>query len=597
MHQTGGESMSEIGEVSETRERLCVVFADMVGYSAHTSKDELGTHKMWMRFIQQIVLPTSDLCHGHIVRTLGDGILLSFNSARDAVQWCLKTQSQVLSARLGANALYPGLSLRCAAHVCDAIAEGGDIYGNGVNITKRLQESISPDGIIVSEELFEALDDDDIPHRRLGFVKMKNIDDPVCAYEVLLENRATSVGLSQQHQQLPSLAVMPLQSLGGGEEFQYFADGVVEDIITSLTSLKELIVIARSSTLSLGSKNLDPIQIGEILNVRYVVTGTLRRSIDRIRISIALCDTQTAEIVFSEQSEFPHAELFETQDRIVQHIVSKIAPNVREAERVSTMRKPPENFTAYELTLRALDHMTYLDKENFEQAFEYLNKAIKLDPEFAMPVAYLVRWYCVYVGQGWSNNRENDIANAKQVAAKAIRLDRYNALALASYGHLKSYLERDYDTALLFLDRSREVGPSLALAWMLSSATLSYMGRPVEALEQAQHGIRLSPNDQELFQFYDFLAIASYLNEDFEAAAHNCECSYSEKQDYTSNWKMMIVTNAALGRIERAQEFVKKLLQVTPDFKIEDYLRDGCPFRLSKDRHMMAQHLRIAGLT
>lgn len=589
--------MPESHEGDGARERLCVVFADMVGYSAHTSKDEVGTHRMWMRFVQDVVVPTSDLCHGRIIRTLGDGILMSFASAPDAVEWCLKTQAHILNARASKTQTYPGLSLRCAAHVCNAIADRGDIYGNGVNITKRLQESIAPDGIIISEELYNIISQTrHLQHRRLGFVKMKNIADPVCAYEILPEQRSTSVGLAQAYQNLPSLAIMPLESIGGDRDFQFFADGVVDDIITSLTSLKELIVIARSSTLALKSRQLDPIEIGQTLNVRYVVTGTLRRSAERIRISVALCDTQNGEIISSEQSEFPHAELFETQDRIVEHIVSKIAPNVREAERVSALRKPPENFTAYELTLKALDLMSTLSKENYEQAFVHLEKAMKLDPDFAMPVAYLVRWYCVYVGQDWSDNRTRDIANAKQTATKAIRLDRYNALALASYGHLKSYLERDYDTALLFLDRSREVGPSLALGWVLSSATLSYMGRADEALEQAKHGLRLSPNDQDLFQFYDFLAIAHYLNGDFEEATHWSECSFAEKQDYTSNWRVMTLTNAAAGKTVRAQEFAKKILDQTPHFTIDYYLKEICPFRQAKDRHMVAQHLELAGI-
>jgi len=485
----------------------------------------------------------------------------------------------------------------CAAHVCNAIADGGDIYGNGVNITKRLQESIAPDGIIVSEELFDVVSKTrHMPHRRLGFIKMKHIEDPICAFEILPEQRATSVGLQQASQNLPSLAIMPLDSIGGDADFKFFADGVVDDIITSLTSLKELIVIARSSTLALKSRQLDPIEIGRTLNVRYVVTGTVRRSSERIRISVALCDTQNGEIIFSEQSEFPHAELFETQDRIVEHIVSKIAPNVREAERVSALRKTPENFTAYELTLKALDHMSTLDKDSYQQALGYLEKAMKLDPDFAMPVAYMVRWYCVFVGQGWSDDRARDVANAKQIATKAIRLDRYNALALASYGHLKSYLERDYDTALLFLDRSREIGPSLSLAWMLSSATLSYMGRADEALEQAKHGLRLSPNDQDLFQFYDFLAIAHYLNGDFDEAAHWSECSYAEKQDYTSNWRVMTLTNAAAGHTDRAKEFAGKVLEQTPEFSIDYYLKEICPFRQAKDRHMVARHLELAGI-
>lgn len=588
--------MPDVMGSTDTRHRLCVVFADMVGYSARTSKDEFGTHQMWMRFVQDVVEPTSDLCQGKIIRLLGDGILMSFEEPSDAVDWCVKTQTQILEARLSKSNRYEGLSLRCAAHICDAIEDGGDIYGNGVNITKRLQESIAADGIILSEQLFDTVSDDiSLQHRKLGYIKMKNIDEPICTYEIIPETQASAVGLIHTSQNLPSIAIMPLRNMGGDREFQFFADGVVEDIITSLTSLKELVVISRSSTLTLGADKVDPIHIGQVLNVRYVVTGTLRRSTDRIRISVTLCDTTNGEIVFSEQSEFPHAELFETQDRIVQHIVSKVAPNVREAERVSALRKSPENFTAYELTLKALDQMALLEKQSYETAFGYLTQAMKLDPSFAMPVAYMVRWYCVYVGQGWSDNRDRDVANAKQIATQAIRLDRYNALALASYGHLKSYLERDYDTALLFLDRSREVGPSLSLAWMLSSATLSYMGRAAEALEQAQHGIRLSPTDQDLFQYYDFLAIAHYLNGDFEQAAHWSECSFAEKEDYTSNWRVMVMTNAAAGYLDRAREFAARIRSQKPDFSVDYYLKEICPFRLSKDRHMVAEHLKLAG--
>lgn len=583
--------------VGDVREKLYVVFADMVGYSAHTSRDETGTHNMWMRFVEDIVLPTSKLCHGEVVRTLGDGILLSFSEAEDALDWCLQTQQQVLQDRGGRGNRFPDLSLRCAAHGCDAIKSNGDIYGNGVNVTKRLQEAIAPDGIIVSSTLFhEASQKRDLRNRNLGVLKLKNIDDPIQCYEILPEARPTGVGLGRASQNLPSIAVMPLNGVPDNLEFDFFADGVVDDIITSLISLRELIVIARSSTLSLKSKSLDPFAIGQVLNVRYVLTGKIRKSSDRIRISTTLSDTLNGEIVFSENSDFPHHELFETQDKIVGHIVSKIAPNIRNAERVHALRKVPENFTAYELTLRALDHMSRLDKESYLEAKDCLQKSMALDPDFAMPVAYLVRWYCVYIGQGWSDDFTKDIADARDAATKAIQLDRYNALALASYGHLKSYLERDYETALLFLDRAREVGPSLALAWMLSSATLSYLGRTEEAIAQAKHGIRLSPHDHDLFQFYDFLAIAYYLDRNFEEAVHWCECSFSEKPDYLSNWRVMIMTNAASGRLDRAKEFVSKLLSQRPTFTIDQYLEDVCPFRRPEDRKMVAEHFALAGI-
>lgn len=260
-------------------------------------------------------------------------------------------------------------------------------------------------------------------------------------------------------------------------------------------------------------------------------------------------------------------------------------------ERTRDLRKPPENIAAYEQTLKALDLMTKLDKESYRRASKYLQKAIDLDPNSAMPLAYMVRWYCMFLGQGWSEHPQRDVAVARQIATKAIRLDRSNALALASYGQFKCDLERDYDSAILFLNRSRELGSNLSLAWMLSSVTLSYLGQADSALEHAKFGLRLSPNDPNLFQFYEFTAIAYYIMGDFKEAAHWSEASFAEQENYVSNWHIMILANAASGQIDRAQEFAEKVVRRNSEFSTDHYLKVICPFRRSKDRQMAARHL------
>ncbi|MSU91594.1 hypothetical protein GE300_18605 [Rhodobacteraceae bacterium 2CG4] len=579
------------------RQLLCVVFADVAGYSALTSRDETGTHNLLRRFIDDVVEPETARFGGGIVRTLGDGILLSFLSASAAVEWSLSVQRRVVEGRTGKTARFPGLSIRVAVHICEVIRDGDDIYGDGVNITKRLQESIAPDGIIISEDLYHATRKSlKLEVRNLGFLTLKNIGDPIRAYEVLRPDSDGEGGLKRTQQELPSIAVLPMQNLGVDEEFKYFADGVVEDIIVSLSSLKELLVISRASTLAFGPGTTDPREVGRILDVRYALMGTLRRSATKIRLSVSLADTSTGEVIFSDRSEFNHSDLFETQDRIVEHIVSLIAPNVRASERVKALRKPPDNFTAYDLTLKALHMMTDLSKDSYDEAFRYLKAAMELDPEFAMPVAYAARWHCVYIGQGWDDVRERYVSAAREYASRAVNLDRQNALALAACGHVKSYLERDYDTALIFLDRAREMGPSQSVAWILSSGTLCYVGRAREAVEHAMHGLRLSPNDPDAFQYYDFICLAHYLSRDFDNAIKWGERSFAEKSDYTSNWRQMALSNAAAGRIERARFFGKKMIERQPDFTIDGYLRDYCPFRETADREMVADHLKLAGL-
>ncbi|MBD3625936.1 MAG: hypothetical protein HUJ24_11310 [Rhodobacteraceae bacterium] len=579
------------------RQLLCVVFADVAGYSALTSRDETGTHTMLRRFISDVIEPETERFGGSIVRTLGDGILMSFLSASAAVEWSLSVQGRVVDGRTGKTARFPGLSIRVAVHICEVIRDGDDIYGDGVNVTKRLQESIAPDGIIISEELYHATKKSlKLEVRNLGYLTLKNISDPIRAYEVLRPDSDDKHGLKRTRQELPSIAVLPMQNLGIDEEFKYFADGVVEDIIVSLSSLKELLVISRASTLAFGPGTTDPREVGRVLDVRYVLMGTLRRSATKIRLSVSLADTSTGEVIFSDRSEFNHSDLFETQDRIVEHIVSLIAPNVRASERVKALRKPPDNFTAYDLTLKALHLMTELSKDSYDEAFRHLKAAMELDPEFAMPVAYAARWHCIYIGQGWDDSRERYVASARELASRAVNLDRQNALALAAYGHVKSYLEKDYDTALVFLDRAREMGPSQSIAWVLSSGTLCYIGRAEEAVEHAMHGLRLSPNDPDAFQYYDFLCLAYYLNRDFENAIIWGERSYAEKPDYTSNWRLMAVSNAAAGRLDRARLFGSKIKERDPSFEIEPFMAEFCPFREADDREMYADHLRTAGL-
>ncbi len=578
------------------RQLLCVVFADMVGYSALISENETETHEMWMRFSELVVAPLISKHSGNLVRTLGDGILSTFSSATDALGWAMDIQRVILDNRNARARPFPGLSLRIGINICDAILDGGDVYGDGVNITKRLQETAAADGIIISESLHESVrKGTDLRVRNLGFLTLKNISDPVRCFEVILD-RATSGPTPVIDRNLPSIAVLPFQNLSGDPSFDYFSDGVVEDIIVSLSALRELFVISRSSAIAFGTGPTDPREIGRVLGVRYSLQGTLRLGPSTIRASVSLNDTRTGETLFSEKSEFPHSDLFAVQDMIVERVVARIAPNVRASERTKALRKPPENFTAYDLTLKAIDLMGSLQRDRFDQAIGYLDQAMELDPEFAMPAAYATRWYCIKIGQGWSTDLEGDCRKAAKAASQAISVDRQNALALAYYGHMKSYLERDYDTALIFLDRARDVGPSHAIAWMLSSATLAYVGRSEEAIKHAEYGLRLSPHDPDLYQFYDFLSIAHYSMSNFDEALIWAKRSHSENPKYTSNLRVLASCLVAKGELSEANRISKKLLELQPDFTVSNFGTFKCPFQMPEVKDMYLRHLRLAGL-
>jgi adenylate cyclase len=260
------------------------------------------------------------------------------------------------------------------------------------------------------------------------------------------------------------------------------------------------------------------------------------------------------------------------------------------------MRKKPENFNAYDHTLRGLHIINSLDINSFLQAREFLNKAMEEDPNFAMPVAWAARWHSLYVGQGWSSDPAQDAAKATELAIRAIELDGQNALALATYGHLKSYLFHDYDSALSYFDRALAACPNHSLAWLLSSGTLSYVGRGEQAVRHAEHALQLSPLDRSLFYYYTFLNLAHYGYGSYEEAVKWGKMSISENPQYTANHRILAAALVALGRVEEARKVAAQLMQLEPEFHIGVWGRTRLPFR---DREVSAKYmerLREAGL-
>ena len=576
------------------RHDCCVVFADMVGYSALCLRDEGATHVMWMDFRDSCLAPTVAHHSGEVIRLLGDGCLLVFAEADDALHWCLDVRRRILDDRIGAVRRWPNLCLRFGAHATRAIRENDDIYGSGVNLAKRIQERAHGDGVLVSGTFLDRLHAGrDHEFRYLGELEYRNIAQPLATHELVFGERSPPV--REDAGDLPSIAAMPFVNQTGDEGLAWFTDGIIDDVIQSLASLKELRVISRNSTVPLGARTRDPIEIARVLSVRYVLQGTLVGSGERGRLYVTLEDAARGETLFSEKCEFSHSQLFDVQDTLVRRIVGRITPGVRSAELEKALRKPPANFTAYQNMLRALDLMKSLDRDDYMEARSYLDEAHRLDPQFALPVAWLARWHCVFVGQHWGECREQAVEEAERAARRAISIDRENPLALAAYGHVRSYLKRDYDTALVYFDRARQLSPSHALTWILSSATLSYLGEGDEAVEHARMALTLSPSDQDLHQFFDFASIAHFTAGDLVTALHYAEMSHAEKHGYVSNLKMMTMLNGALGNGGEARRYAVQLMEADPSLTVSGYRRMG-PWAVPETVEFFAEQLHSAGV-
>jgi adenylate cyclase len=292
---------------------------------------------------------------------------------------------------------------------------------------------------------------------------------------------------------LPSIAVLPFTNLTPELGDNYFAEGFVEDIITTLSNIPELLVVSRGSTIAFRGHSVDAVKVGEKLGVRYFVSGHLRRSGSRIRLSVELVDVATGSVMWAEKYDTNVEEVFALQDDIAINIVKKITTHVRRMEIKRALRKPPESLNAYDYLLRALEWLYRFDFASFSRARTLLERACEADDTYAAPYAFSAHWLTFNIGQGWSSSVDADAAEVIRLCRCAIERDPSNALALAIQGHLTSMFFRDYDAALDLFDRALDISPSNAWAWVFSSGTYGFIGKSESGIARAERAIRLSP--------------------------------------------------------------------------------------------------------
>lgn len=555
---------STAGPTAESRERLCVAFVDVVGFSALMNTDEEGTFRRWRGLREEVVLPLLGEFGGRLVNTTGDGILATFDAAVDGVRWSRELQSAARQRR-------QGLALRVSLNHCAVLRDGDDLLGNGVNVAARLQEHAPSGGVVLTQNVMDEIGRrPDFEVRPLDRLALRNIGAPVMAFELLTDGRHLCAPVSGQDE-TPSIAVMPFVNLGGQDEDDYLAAGIVEDIILSLSGQGGLTVISRSSTLAFARQAIDPGAIGSVLGVRYIITGTLNRSGDRISLTAELLDAEAGLSIAGLQRETGSHDIFRVQDELVELALTHLLPDLPPKDRRPARVQRPASLTAYDEYLRALDLIGSLERAPFEAARNHLNRAIDADRRFSLPLAWAARWYSLKIGQGWSDDPRADVSRAADLASRAIRLDDDNALAQATYGHVQSYLFGDFERAMEHLDRACLLNPNSSTAWLLSSVTLSSLGRTDAAVRAAERSLRLSPFDQWLFIHYVFLGIVHYDAGNFGQALAWLSRGLAENPRYTSALRTLAAAHVALGNITEARDVVARLLQLEPKFNMADY--------------------------
>ncbi len=574
-----------------------ILAVDMVGYTRLMEIDEDGTHQRLMQIREDLLEPTTVLHNGRMIKHTGDGFIAAFDNTVEAVRCAVSLQEMLI--KLGVNdPPSKRIVFRMGLHACETIVEKDDIYGEGVNVAARLQNYAEPGDIVISALVSEQLgaDFDRIPRFDLGELHLKNITRPVHAIGLRIGSVALEASpcLCRSADDRPTVAVLPFRKIQPAAGELYFADGIVDEIIHTLAGLKELFVISRTSTLRYSGLDLDARTIGRELGVRYLLYGSVRRSGRYLRIDTELSDAETGRIIHSDQYDGELKDLFHLQTRIAIEVLRRVAPHIREWELLRVMRKHPESLTAYDLVLQALNLLNRLDYESHSRARGLLQQAIADDPSYALAYTYLAYWHIFRVGEGWSSNPDLDAVEAARVASVAMERDQNDPLALAIYGHVQSFLLRDYNTALNYLDRAIEVGPNCANAWTMSSATLGFIGEGAKAIERAEQGVRLSPFDAHIFWHEALLAQAYYIDGQYVAAVAWARKAASHKANAVFNLRTLAASLIALGREADARGVAQQLLRAQPKFELAAYA-PRCPF-IRPIRETWIERLRLAGL-
>ncbi|WP_312016938.1 adenylate/guanylate cyclase domain-containing protein [Bradyrhizobium jicamae] len=572
--------------------------ADVVGYSRLMGLDEVGTARA-LREHRQITDALVAKHGGRLVKTTGDGVLLEFPSVVDAVE-CAVAMQAVMAER---NQCVPEdrrMLYRIGINLGDILIEGDDILGDGVNVAARLEGIAQPGGICVASSAYEQVRGKvPVEFADLGEQRLKNIDRPVRVYAAKSEDLGMVAPVLHSEPTLlplpdkPSIAVLPFQNMSGDPEQEYFADGVVEDIITALSRFKSLFVIARNSSFAYKGKSPDIRQVGRDLGVRYVLEGSVRRVGNRLRITAQLIDALTGAHVWADRFEGSAEDIFRLQDDVAEKVIIATAPRVERAEIARAWRRSSSNPDAYDYFWKALAYLAPATDKNTDQALELLSKATTLDPGFASAYAQAMVCHANRLSFG----SIKDLAREQSEVARLWRIvalvGNDDGRALAGAGWAVAYMLRDLPSGKELIDRAVELNPNLVNAQASGGWISLWLGHPEIAVEQLSRAQRLDPVSTS---FPIPMAHAYYFLERYEEALDQAQHFLQRHPDMHPALRIGAASAAFAGRDDVAHQLACRLLEVDPAFSVSRIGKYLGPYRRQEFVEKYAEGLRRAGL-
>ena len=579
-----------------TQRRLAAILAvDVVGYSRLMAVNETGTLAALKAHRKELVDPKIAEHGGRIVKLMGDGALVEFASAVDAVECAVAIQRGMVERNAG-DPEDRRIVFRVGINLGDIIIDGDDIYGDGVNIAARLEALAEPGGICISRSTRDQIRDKlEFALEDLGDQTVKNIVRPVRVFRVAVGASTRAIAGEKPAFPQPerlSIAVLPFQNMSGDPEQEYFADGISEDIITALSKIPKLFVIARNSSFTFKGKAVHVPEVSKKLGVRYVLEGSVRKSGNRVRITSQLIDGVTGGHIWAERFDRELTDIFAVQDEVTQEIVSALALNLTESEQKRLVIEYTDNPEAYDCFLRGREQWWRLVKDSNIQARELLQRAVELDPKFAPAYAFLAAAHLHDYVNLWSESPARSLERAHELAQQAVVLDeRY---PYAHWALSISYMwMRRLDEAISEAERAISLDPNFALGHDSLGLTLCYAGRSEEALACFDRGMALDPYYPDIY--LHFLAQAHFQLGRFEEAIGVLKRRIIRNPDTDISRVLLAASYGHLGRIDEAQAEWKEVFRVNPDYSL-DHRRNILPYKNPADFELIVDGLRKAGL-
>lgn len=555
--------------MAEQRKLAAILAADVVGFSRMTGADEDRTLARLRALRSDLIDPTIAVHNGRVIKRTGDGALVEFRSVVDAVRCAIEVQSAMVERNAGL-APEQRIDFRIGIHLGDVVEESdGDLMGDGVNIAARLEGVAGPGAICLSEDAYRQVRARlDLEISDLGETRLKNIAEPMRVYS--LQVGPARVGkpatVEAAASRKPSVAVLPFQNMSGDAEQEYFADGMVEDIITGLARIKWLMVIARNSSFAYKGRPVDVIQAGAELGVRYVLEGSVRKAANRVRVSAQLIDTQTGGHVWAERYDRTIEDIFALQDELTMSLVAAIEPNLRQAEIERVKRKRPDSLGAYDLVLRAIPHVYPAMPEEAAKALPLLERALEIEPDYALAHGFAAWAHEILFARGGGHDANR--AGATRHGHLAIAHGRDDAGALSLGGFAIGMMAHDRAAARQAFDAALGLSPSSALTYILGSVITIFDGDPARAIDWGERAMRLSPLDPMAYAAWFAVSLGHFQKGENAAAAEAAQRIFQSNPYWSSAHFMLAATHVRLGRMAAARAAAARVLELQPGFTV-----------------------------